>query len=186
MINYDAEMSLNAGVTLQNAPVGDTDRRPPIAGAANRRVYGVNSTQIAPTSVLTRLNLKSSYSTGASIMSTADHRLAPEILADDESAYNNLITFTDYHPANAQFALALGHTLKGTYDTARAAEDVAKRAFEAARDSAVAAEQALHDYIQGARTQVEAQYGPNSDQLQAMGRKKKSEYKKSSGRKAKA
>ena len=118
-------------------------------------------------------------------MSNADHRLAPEILADDESAYNNLITFTDYHPANAQYALTLGHTLKSTYDTARAAEDVAKRAFEAARDSAVAAEQALHDYIQGARTQVEAQYGPNSDQLQAVGLKKKSERKKSA-RKPKA
>ena len=179
-------MSLDAGVTLPNAPVGDTDRRPPVAGAANRRVYGVNLTRFAPASVSIRLNLKSSFTTGASIMSTADHRLAPEILADDESAYNNLITFTDYHPANAQYALTLGHTLKSTYDTARAAEDVAKRTYEAARDSAAAAEQALHDYIQGARTQVEAQYGPNSDQLQALGRKKKSEYKKSPGRKAKA
>ena len=119
-------------------------------------------------------------------MSTANHRLDPDIVAEDEAAYNNLVTFADYTPSNAKFELAIGRKTKSTFDTARAAEDVARRTYEAARDAAAAAEQALHDYIVGVRTQVEAQYGPDSDQLQSLGRKKKSEYKKSTGRKPKA
>ena len=115
-------------------------------------------------------------------MATASHRLDPDIIDEDVDAYNNLVTFTDYHPINAKYALSIGFTTRSAFDTTRAAEDVAKKAYDAARDAAAAAEQALHDYIIGARTQVEAQYGPDSDQLQSLGIKKKSERKKSTGR----
>jgi hypothetical protein len=49
---------------------------------------------------------------------------------------------------------------------------------EAARDAANAAEWALHNLILGAKDQVIAQYGEDSDQVQAIGLKKKSEHKR--------
>ena len=48
-------------------------------------------------------------------------------------------------------------------------------ALAAARDAAVAAEWAFHNAVLGSKTQVDAQYGENSDQRQSLGRKKKSE-----------
>ena len=116
-------------------------------------------------------------------MATPSRRLEPEVLADDESAFNNLLKINDYRPANPAFALDIGRTAKAGYDTTRAAEDVAKQAYETARDAAAAAERAFHDFILGARVQVEAQFGSSSDQLQSLGLKKKSEYKKGGGRK---
>jgi hypothetical protein len=116
-------------------------------------------------------------------MATPSRRLEPEVLADDESAFNNLLSISNYQPANPAFALDNGRTAKADYDTTRAAEDVAKKAYEAARDAAAAAERVFHDFIVGARVQVEAQFGHSSDQLQSVGLKKKSEYKKPGGRK---
>ena len=114
-------------------------------------------------------------------MVTSSRRIRPEMLADDESAFNNLLKINDYRPANPAFALEIGRTAKAGYDATRAAEDVAKKAYEAARDAAAAAERTFHDFIVGARVQIEAQFGSSSDQLQAVGLKKKSEYKKPSG-----
>ena len=52
-----------------------------------------------------------------------------------------------------------------------------KAESDAARDNEVASQWAFHDYILGARTQVIAQYGDDSNEKQAVGLKKKSEYK---------
>jgi hypothetical protein len=49
--------------------------------------------------------------------------------------------------------------------------------LDAARDDATAAEWAFHKAVLGAKDQVVAQYGDDSNQLQALGYKKKSEYK---------
>ena len=53
----------------------------------------------------------------------------------------------------------------------------AKAAADPARDEEVAAEWAFHDYILGVKTQVKAQFRDSSNELQALGLKKKSEYK---------
>lgn len=52
---------------------------------------------------------------------------------------------------------------------------VTNRPRPAARDAAVEAEWAFHNAVLGSKTQVDAQYGENSDQRQSLGRKKKSE-----------
>jgi hypothetical protein len=58
---------------------------------------------------------------------------------------------------------------------------VAKRDVEAeldtARDEATAAEWAFHNAMLGGKDQVKAQFGVDSNELQAVGLKKKSEYK---------
>ena len=64
-------------------------------------------------------------------------------------------------------------------------EDSAKRAYETARDNAVAGEWALHEVVLGIKQQVVSQYGDDSNEAQAVGLKKKSERKKSA-RKPKA
>ncbi len=68
---------------------------------------------------------------------------------------------------------------------ARESESQAGFAWKAARDQAVAAERAFHNKILGAKKQVVAQFGVDSDEVQAVGLKKKSEYKRSGGRKPK-
>ena len=118
-------------------------------------------------------------------MATANRRLEKDTLDEDEAAYNNLLQIADFRPANPQYVLDKGRAARAAYDTLRAAEAVAAKAYDAARDAAAAAERAFHEYIVGVRTQVEAQYGPDSDQLQSLGIKKKSERKKSTGRKPK-
>ena len=57
-------------------------------------------------------------------------------------------------------------------------EVYAQHALEAARDAKAAAEWALHDGVLGAKAQVLAQYGPNSDAIQSLGLKKKSKYRR--------
>ena len=48
----------------------------------------------------------------------------------------------------------------------------------------VAAEWARHNLVLGMRTQVKAQFGDDSNELQSVGLKKKSEYKKKTSKKA--
>ena len=45
----------------------------------------------------------------------------------------------------------------------------------ASRDDEIASQWAFHDYILGAKTQVKAQFGDSSNEIQALGLKKKSE-----------
>ncbi len=64
----------------------------------------------------------------------------------------------------------------------QAAENVAKSAFDAARDIAAQAEWDFHYLIVKARQQVVAQFGDDSNEAQAMGLTKKSERKKPGGK----
>ena len=63
-------------------------------------------------------------------------------------------------------------------DEARQAEVRAVQALARARDAAEEAEWALHDGILGAKAQVIAQYGPDSNAVQAVGLKRKSERRR--------
>jgi hypothetical protein len=59
----------------------------------------------------------------------------------------------------------------------QSAETQAEAAYKAARDNAVAAEWAFHNAVLGAKEQVIAQFGKDSNEVQAIGLKKKSERK---------
>jgi hypothetical protein len=64
-------------------------------------------------------------------------------------------------------------------------EEVRKKGeLKAARDNATAAARAFHDAILQVKTQVRAQFGESSNELQSLGLKKKSE-RKSPSRKGK-
>jgi hypothetical protein len=72
--------------------------------------------------------------------------------------------------------------MKGAQDE----EFAIQNALATARDSSTAAEWEFHNFMLAVKEQIIAQFGKNSDQLQALGLKKKSEYKKPAARKAKA
>ncbi len=62
----------------------------------------------------------------------------------------------------------------------------AEGALAAARDRATATEWALHNGVLDSKTQVAAQYGKDSEQLQSPGLKRESGYRRPPGRKAAA
>ena len=109
-------------------------------------------------------------------------RLNPLILKADADTVTNLESITTYKPANDAYTLVKAQAAAQTYLLAAAAEVKAEAALKTARDQAVAAEQAFHAIALGVRDQVVAQFGKDSDEVQSIGLKKKSE-RKAAGRK---
>ena len=98
-------------------------------------------------------------------------------LQADLDALTALQSFADYAPVNPNYAKAALASAASLLKAAQEAEINAINALAAARDAATAAEWVFHNSILGAKDQVIAQYGKNSNQVQALGLKKKSEYK---------
>lgn len=109
--------------------------------------------------------------------------LSPKQLQDDVDSFAALKDIAGYTPSNPDFTLAKGNTAKTAKDAAeeKSAQDAATAA--ASRDDEVAAQWAFHDFILGAKLQVKAQFGDSSNEIQALGLKKKSEYKSPSKKK---
>lgn len=105
-------------------------------------------------------------------------RIAPAVLQADLESFAALQAITNYSPANAAYTLAAITTLKQNMEAKQTAETQAAAALASARDTATDGEWGFHDAMIGAKIQVTAQFGENSDEVQAVGLKKKSEYKK--------
>src|SRR5215472_3846362 len=113
-------------------------------------------------------------------------RLDPKIVQDDVTALEAIQGMTDYAPANAAYALTALTAKQTAMAGAQAAETQKQADADAARDAANAAEWVFHNLVLNAKDQVKAQFGVDSDQWQALGMRKKSEYKKPTGRKPRA
>jgi len=109
-------------------------------------------------------------------------RLTPEIQKEDKDAVAAINGFSDYAPSNSNYSKANLAAAQDAVKTAQDEETRTKGIFDAARDAANAAEWALHNLVLKSKDQVIAQYGDDSDQVQAVGLKKKSEHKKPSAR----
>lgn len=109
--------------------------------------------------------------------------LSPKLLQEDLDSFAALEAIAGYTPANADFSVAKGTQKKTSMETAqtKSVQDAATAA--ASRDDEIAAQWVFHDFIIGARQQVIAQFGDNSNEKQAVGLKKKSEYKKATKKK---
>jgi hypothetical protein len=112
-------------------------------------------------------------------------RIRPPILQKDLTACTTLQSFVDYIPANPAYTQKTAASMMEAMKNAQTAELNAQNALAAARDAATAAEWEFHNFMLGAKDQVIARFGANSNQMQALGLKKKSE-RKAPGRKAKA
>jgi len=99
------------------------------------------------------------------------------VLADSESV-EAVQALSNYTPINPDYALTNLEACLGEVNSLQAAEDAAEKAWKAARDKAIIAELKLHKAVLGAKDQIIAQYGKDSDEYRSLGMKKKSDYKK--------
>ncbi|TSA40553.1 MAG: hypothetical protein D4R57_01625 [Verrucomicrobiales bacterium] len=111
-------------------------------------------------------------------------RLHPTLVQEDKDTVAAIATLLPvYAPANAAYSVANLQTAQTTMTTSQNTEVQKQGELDAARDTANTNEWAFHNKVLEAKKQVAAQYGSDSDQLQAIGLKKKSEYKKPAARK---
>jgi len=112
-------------------------------------------------------------------------RIAPAQQQTDLDSYTALQGIENYSPANETYNREAVTDKFNALKAAQDAELAAQVALATARDAATAAEWEFHNTMLAVKEQVIAQFGKNSDQVQALGLKKKSEYK-APVRKAKA
>ena len=104
-------------------------------------------------------------------------RLSAPALEADKASFEALGTITNYAPANPAYAAAAVKAAHEELLATQAEETRTAAAAAAARDNAVGREWAFHNLILGVKDQVTAQFGRDSNEVQALGRKKESEYK---------
>lgn len=112
----------------------------------------------------------------------SNRRLSAETLAADRIVVTALQNIPKYAPSNAAYTRDVLDAKSKLLETARVAEFHAQNALAAARDAAVAAEWEFHQVVLGVKDQVVAQFGVDSNEVQALGLKKKSERKRVPGR----
>lgn len=104
-------------------------------------------------------------------------RLRPTILQEDRDALAAIKGFKKkpYKPANEDYTLDKLEAGRQAITEARETEVQKQNEADDARDATVAREWAFHNQMLGARQQVTAQYGDDSDEHAAVGLTKKSE-----------
>ncbi|HWT02641.1 MAG TPA: hypothetical protein VN256_20495 [Pyrinomonadaceae bacterium] len=103
-------------------------------------------------------------------------RLKPSLIQADKDAFAALQAVVGYAPVNAAYGLAAITAARASLDGAQQAEIQTAAAAAAARDEAVAREWEFHNLMLGAKDQIIAQFGKDSNEVQAVGLKRKSEY----------
>ena len=118
----------------------------------------------------------------------------PATLQADKDTVITILAMADYTSVKPEYEKAMVYEktadgketgIRVRLQAAEADRLLKQQALDEARDLEVALQWKLHEWTLGAREQVAAKFGKNSDQYAATGRKKKSEYKKS-GRKVAA
>jgi len=110
-------------------------------------------------------------------MANETKRLRPAQIAEDESGFAALQAMALYEPANHAYSLPAVAAAHGLLQSARTEEAQAEAALATARDNAVAREWAFHNLMLAVKDQVTAQFGRDSNEVQAIGLKKVSERK---------
>lgn len=105
-------------------------------------------------------------------------RLKPSILQADENVYAALLFIKTYTPANHAYSKDAVTTVRSDVASLRETEAKALAAVASTRAAAIAKEWEFHNLMLGVKAQVIAQFGIDSDELESLGRKKKSEYRR--------
>jgi hypothetical protein len=114
-----------------------------------------------------------------------NRRLPQDEIQADRAALLAIRELRDYSPINPAFSGSALEALDATLRSAQEEELRLRNAFEASRDAVTAAAWALHNGILGAKAQVIAQYGHDSNAVQAVGLKRKSERRRPTRRNGK-
>jgi hypothetical protein len=109
-------------------------------------------------------------------------RLRPSQIQANKDNFAALKGISNYAPVNPAYTVDAIGAVETSVNTSQQLESQTIAAADAARDNTVANEWQHHNLMLGARDQVVAQFGRDSNEAQAVGLKKKSEYK-SPGRK---
>lgn len=104
-------------------------------------------------------------------------RLPPVKLEADENGFAALQAISNYTPINPAYSLDAVRATHVELENLRRAEAQVQAAMAAARDSTVAKEWEFHNLMLGVKEQIIAQFGKDSNEVQALGLKRKSEYK---------
>ena len=107
----------------------------------------------------------------------ATKRIKPSLLQSDRDCFDALVNLTGYAPVNLRYALNVLTTTCADLDEAQRTEAEALLAAAAARLKALSKEWEFHNLMLGAKDQVVAQFGRDSNEAASVGLKKKSEYK---------
>ena len=105
-------------------------------------------------------------------------RITNAALQADRDALSALEAMKDYDPRLPRYSVASAQAALAALTQKQAAEALAQAALAAARDAAAQAEMDFHAILVGAKEQVRAQYGSDSNEVQALGLKKKSDRKR--------
>ena len=105
-------------------------------------------------------------------------RLRPAQIQTNKDNFAALKAIGNYAPANPAYKTDAIGAVETGLNSSQQLESQTIAAQAAARDDAVAKEWEHHNLMLGARDQVVAQFGRDSNEAQAVGLKKKSEYKK--------
>jgi len=105
-------------------------------------------------------------------------RIPAKTISNDITAYHGSGTITDYIPTRPE---ATPKNLERAYSgmiAKQKKETEATATMKSAADAARQAEAEFHAAVLAMKESVRGQFGPNSDEAQAVGYKKKSEYKR--------
>lgn len=97
-----------------------------------------------------------------------------ERIYSDLEVLRAILNLRDYQPINPAYSTEALSALAAALASAEQAEQLAETTYASARDTKIDAAWALHNAILAAKTQVIAQYGPNSNEVESLGLKKKS------------
>ena len=104
-------------------------------------------------------------------------RITSAVLGADREAFDALQGIAGYAPANQAYKTEAVKAARDRMDDLLRDATQAEAAAVAKRDAATAGEWEFHNAMLGAKVQVEAQFGPDSDEFASLGMKKKSDYK---------
>jgi hypothetical protein len=104
-------------------------------------------------------------------------RLPPVKIEANESCFAALQAINSYTPINPAYSLDAVRNAHVELENLRRAEAQAAAAMVAAREGAIAKEWEFHNLMLGVKEQVIAQFGKDSGEVQALGLKRKSDYK---------
>jgi len=104
-------------------------------------------------------------------------RITSAVLSDDREAFDALQGIAAYAPANPAYKTEAIKAARDRMDDLQRELTQAEAAADAKRSALIATEWEFHNGVLGAKVQVEAQFGSNSDEYASLKLKKKSEYK---------
>lgn len=105
-------------------------------------------------------------------------RLSPAKINFNKNAIANLKQIRDFKPGKPDYSTGNGEAFLELMTEMQKLASVAEKSLMTARDNVNEAEWKLHNYVLGLKAQIISQYGEDSNELQSLGWKKKSEYKK--------